>query len=379
MRRIELDRSKPLVQALDGGHTRWHPDAPPIARIREGETVAMDARDGGDVQIRPGTTEAELARYDMNRLHPLTGPFYVEGVEPGDLLEVEIIAVRPGDFAWSRLAPGGGGLMRRSVRDGLLVKWRLENGFARSPDLPGVVIPGAPFIGTIGVAPSRDRLGPIIEREAALVRGGGWALLPSEHNAIPASQEISQQGLRTLPPREFGGNMDIKDICTGSRVSFLAEVPGALLSVGDLHFAQGDGESYGTAIEMDGVVEFRCHVRKAAELNWKPRGPFVETADGSPGRDGRRYLITTGISVEASGENHYMDLNLAAENALDEMVAYLTSERGYSEAQAQVIVSVAGDLRINVVNNPPNPVVSVALPVDIFEDAPATGGPSGGV
>jgi formamidase len=188
-------------------------------------------------------------------------------------------------------------------------------------------------------------------------------------NAIPDEPAIHESGLRTLPPREFGGNLDIKDIAAGSRVAFVANVPGALLSIGDLHFAQGDGESYGTAIEMSGTVEFRCSIRKAADLTWTPRGPVVETPEGSPGRDGRRYLITTGTSVDDADRNGYMDLNLATQNALNEMVRHLTDERGYTEAQAQVIVSVAGDLRINVVNNPPNPVVSVALPLDIFDDA----------
>ena len=366
---IALDRSRPLAQALDGGHTRWHPDTPPLATVRPGDLVTMDARDGGDVQVRPDTTAADLAQYDLNRLHPLTGPFYVEGVEPGDILEVEIMAVRPGDFAWSRLAPGGGGLMRDAVHSDLLVKWRLQNEFARSDDLPGVVIRGAPFVGTIGVAPAQELLARIAEREEALVRAGGWALLPSARNALPAGSEIAKRGLRTLPPREFGGNMDIKDICAGSRVSFVAQVDGALLSLGDLHFAQGDGESYGTAIEMDGVVNFRCQVRKAADLDWTPRSPVIETAEGCPARDARRCMITTGISVDGGGENRYLDLNLAAMNALEEMVRYLMAERGYTQAQAQVIVSVAADLRVNVVNNPPNPVVSVALPLDIFDDA----------
>lgn len=368
---MALDRSRPLQDALDGGHTRWHPDIEPIARIAEGEVVLMDARDGGDVQIGWDTTDADVANYDIDRLHPLTGPFYIEGVEPGDLIEVEIINVSPPDFAWSRVTPGGGGLMRGSVHGALLVKWRLEDGFARSDALPGIAIPAAPFIGTIGVAPSHDRLAPIIEREAALQQAGGWALLPAAKNAVPSTPAIQKTGLRTLPPREFGGNMDIKDIAAGSRVTLVANVPGALLSIGDLHFAQGDGESFGTAIEMGGVVEFRCRVRKEGDVKWTPRGPFIETPAGSVGRDGRRYMITTGVSVDAQDHNGYMDLNLAAQNALDEMAAYLTEERGYTLPQAQIIVSVAGDLRINVVNNPPNPVVSVALPLDIFEAADA--------
>jgi formamidase len=373
VRRVVVDRSRSLQAALDGGHTRWHPDIAPIARIVAGEVVVMDARDGSDVQIGADTTEADLAHYDLDRLHPLTGPFYVEGVEPGDLLEVEIIDITPPTFAWSRVSPGGGGLMRRFVHDSLLVKWRLADGVARSPDLPGVAIRGAPFVGTIGVAPSMERLAAIARREAALRQAGGWALAPDAKNAVPSTTAVQNTGLRTLPPREFGGNMDIKDVCAGGRVSFVADVPGGLLSLGDLHFAQGDGESFGTAIEMAGVVEFRCSVRKAADLKWTPRSPLIETPGVSVARDARRYIITTGVSVDADDHNGYLDLNLAAQNALNEMTAYLTRERGYSEAQAQVLVSVAGDLRINVVNNPPNPLVSVALPLDIFEDSRARG------
>ena len=367
-RRVLLDRTRSLQEALDGGHTRWHPGIPPIAHVDPGEVVVMDARDGGDGQIGWDTTEADVAGYDLDRLHPLTGPFHVSGVEPGDLVEVEILEITAPDFGWSRVSPGGGGLMRDSVRDSLLVKWTLEEGVARSAELPGVAISGAPFIGTIGVAPSLSRLGPIAERERALTDEGGWALLPSPKNAVPRDPEIAATGLRTMPPREFGGNMDIKDIVAGCRVTFTANVAGALLSIGDLHFAQGDGESFGTAIEMDGTVRFRCSVRKSAELRWRPRGPFLETPAGSRARDGRPYLITTGVSVDDQDNNGYLDVGLAAQNALNEMTDYLTGERGYSRAQAQCIVSVAGDLRVNVVNNPPNPVVSVALPLDIFDE-----------
>jgi formamidase len=364
VRRVTLDRSRPLQEALDCGHTRWHPGIPPIARIAQDEVVVADVRDGGDVQIRPDTVEAEL-RYDLDRLHPLTGPFHVEGAEPGDLLEVEIIDVEPPDFGWSRLVPGGGGLMRDHVHDSLLVKWRLEEGVARSPELPGIAVRGAPFVGTIGVAPSPDRLSPTIAREAALREAGGWALMPAAKHAVPDSAAVRETGLRTLPPREFGGNMDIKDIAPGSRVSFVVNVAGGLLSIGDLHFAQGDGESFGTAIEIGGAVTFRCRIRRAG---WRPTGPFVEAASRPDPPAERRWLITTGTSVDAEDRNRYLDLNLAATNALNEMTAYLVGERGLTEPQAQVLISVAADLRVNVVNNPPNPVVSVALPLDVFEE-----------
>jgi formamidase len=368
-RRVVLDRTRSLQDALDAGHTRWHPSVPPIAHVAPGEVVAIDVRDGGDAQVRPDTTEADLADYDIDRLHPLTGPFHVTGVEPGDLLEVEVLEITPPDFGWSRVSPGGGGLMRDSVQEPLLVTWRLEDGVARSAALPGVAIPGAPFIGTIGVAPSPSQLAAIAEREARLADEGGWALLPSPRNAVPREPQIEGEGLRTMPPREFGGNMDVRDLVAGCRVVFTANVAGGLLSIGDLHFAQGDGESFGTAIEMSGTVRFRCGVRKAAETSWRPRAPFFEIPAASS-RDGRPYLITTGVPVDDRDRNGYLDLRLATRNALDEMANYLTRERGYSLAQAHCVVSVAADLRINVVNNPPNPLVSVALPLEIFKEDP---------
>lgn len=368
MRRIELDLSRSLQDARDGGHTRWHPAIEPLIRIAPGEVVRMDARDGGDVQIRSSTAPSEAAGYDMNRLHPLTGPFFVEGVEPGDLLDVEILAVEPGDFAWSRVTPGGGGLMRDDVHDTLLVRWRLEDGVARSEDLPGVAIPASPFIGTIGVAPSHEQLTTIAARERALSEAGGWALHPAPENALPDDADVVAEGLRTLPPREFGGNLDVKEVAAGSTVSLMANVPGGLLSIGDLHFGQGDGESYGSAMEMCGAVVFRCAARNADDLAWTPSMPVIESAPNAAGRDGRRCIITTGTSVDEAGVDHHMDLNLAARNALNEMVDHLVAARGLSRAQAQVLVTVAGDLRINVVNNPPNPIVSVALPLDVFDD-----------
>ena len=131
------------------------------------------------------------------------------------------------------------------------------------------------------------------------------------------------------------------------------DVAGALISLGDLHFAQGDGESYGTAIEMRGTVRIRFELRKWADIRWRPHYPTL-VAGPRPVTQGSTSFVTTGMPVAADGRNKYLDLNTATQRALEEMVGYLVEERGYSQAQAQVIVSVAADLRISVVNNPPN-------------------------
>jgi formamidase len=374
---IKLDQVTPLVTARDVGHTRWHSEVPPLARIAPGDIVAAETRDGGDLQVGPGEPSPEDEQFDLERLHPLTGPFFVEGAAPGDLLSVEILEVEPRSFGWSGVYPGGHGLMGDAVESTLVARWTIEDGVARSPQIPGVAIPGAPFVGTIGVAPSRERGTEFRRREESLARGEGWAMLPSPVHAIPDLDEIAAEGLRTMPPREIGGNLDLKDLSAGSRITLPVDVEGALLSVGDLHFAQGDGESYGTAIEICGRVRFRCAVEKRADGEWRPRFPVIETALGSRARDQRRYLITTGMPIEAETDrNLHLDLNVATRAALEELVAYLMVARGYSREQAQIIVSVAADLRIGVVNNPPNSVVAAALPIDIFEqsDLPASAG-----
>lgn len=356
-----LDRRRPLVEANDIGHTRWHPDIPPIAFIRPGAIVEADVRDGGDRQITLGDT----SHSDINRLHPLTGPFFIEGAEQGDLVRVELLKVWPDDFGWTAVRRNGQGLMRDLVDEDLVITWRIEDGVARSPDLPGIAILGAPFMGIVGVAPSRERLTRIRRREAAVNEAGGWALMPGPEGARPA--HVANEGLRTMAPREIGGNLDVKDLAEGASITLPVDVPGGLLSFGDPHFSQGDGESFGTAIETSARIRFRCQLRKAVKLRWRPTFPFLETTAGSPVRSARAELITTGMSIGEEGGEHYLDVTLAARRALIEMRDHLVQERRLALPQAHILISVAADLRVSVVNNPPTAVAAVALPLDVFE------------
>jgi formamidase len=361
--RIIFDRQRPLASTLDVGHTRWHPEIPPIARLKPGDDVVADVRDGGDAQM----WTAPENRSDINRLHPLTGPFYVTGAEPGDLLTVEILAIEPDDFGWTAIRKSGKGLMRASVEEDFITTWRLAEGVARSADIPGVAIPAAPFLGIVGVAPAPERMKHVKQREAAVNHAGGWALMPGPEGAIPSG--TAEDGLRTMPPREIGGNLDVKDLASGASITLPVDVEGALLSLGDPHFSQGDGESFGTAIEMSARVGFRCRLLKAADLRWRPRFPFIEAPAASTVRRSCPELITTGMSIDEAGRESYLDVALATRQALTEMTSHLVAERGFTLGQAQAIVSVAVDLRISVVNNPPTIVVTAALPLDIFETA----------
>ena len=193
----------------------------------------------------------------------------------------------------------------------------------------------------------------ITARETLLVSSGFAVLAPDPSSAFPSGGATADSGLRTAPPRETGGNIDIKQLTAGSVVTLPVDVPGALFSAGDCHFAQGDGEVTGTAIEITGKVRLRFSVVKPAEQLWQPRFPTFEYRE-EPTRIARRYIGTTGIPVNSDGQNGYLDLTMAAEEAVREMIACLVGTRGLTRAQAYVLVSVAGDLRISECVDVPN-------------------------
>lgn len=363
--RVEFDESTPLRYG-GVGHNRWHPDIPPIATVTPGEVVVLRTREGSDAQIGP--EGGDFTAIDTDVIHTLTGPLYVEGAEPGDLLRVEVVSIEPDHTGITAVWPGSGfGMLPDDFDEPLLVHWRISEGVARSPDLPGVTIKGAPFLGIMGVAPSNKRLAQVTAREAALSAAGYAVLLPDARSGFPGGVP-AVDGLRTAPPREIGGNLDVRQLTAGSVLTLPVDVPGALFSAGDAHFAQGDGEVTGTAIEITATARLRFEVVKSADVRWRPRYPSFEYAE-PPRAAARRWIGTTGIPLSPAGENGYLDLTLCAREALREMIGYLSSVHGLTRAQAYVLISVAGDLRISEGVDVPNPVVSVHLPLDVFDDA----------
>jgi len=366
---IELD-SQPLHVARDIGHNRWHPDIPPIAAIEVGREVRIDVRDGGDFQLNPETGDVpDYDKLHWELLHPLTGPFYVQGVEPGDLVDVEVLDIQDVGWGFTWDVPNHTGVVRGLTDDSksLLVHWVMEDGYARAPQLPGVKIPENCMLGTIGVAPSHEQLEQITAREQASIDQGFPGAPPTADYAVPDDPAIAETGLRTIPGREIGGNIDVKDIEKGATVTFVANVDGALLSIGDPHFSMGDGESYCTSLEMPAKVTFRvARVRKAADVEWTPPSPVIYHP--SPRlRDNRPFFITTGLPLSPEGEQLFNDVEQATRNALEAMCDYLEKERGFTREQAHVIVSVAADVRESLINSWPTCTVTVALPLDIFE------------
>jgi formamidase len=333
-------------------HNRWHPDLEPIARVAPGEEITLETRDGLDGQLDRTSTAADLAALRFGRSHPLTGPVFVVGAEPGDLLEVEILGYEVPDFGITAFLPDAG-FLADVFPYPYLVVWELAGGYARSADLPGVAIPADPFAGVLGVAPSLASLERIRAREAGL----GAPDAPED-----ARPQEAKDGLRTIPPRENGGNLDVRQLVAGSKLFLPVDVDGALFSAGDLHYAQGDGEVCISAIEIDGAVTLRFGLRKSPR--WLPRFAAFET----PAVMQRRSIATTGISIADDGTNAPLDLNLAARRALLELIDYLEAQRGLTRDAAYILCSVAADLRISEVVDSPNALVSAMLPLDVFEN-----------
>ena len=368
MKSIRIDRSRRLRDDPGTGHNRWHPDIAPILEAVPGEEVLLETRDASDGQVRPDTVFADLATHDRKAGHPLTGPVFVAGARPGDLLEIEFVDITAQRYGWTVIRPGAGFL--RDVFDAsFLAHWHVEDGFARSAQIPGVRIPEGVFMGTAGVAPSHEQLVRWTAREADVVRRGGIALPPDAQDAVPALEPIASTGLRTMPPRENGGNADIKQLTRGAKLQIPVNVEGALFSLGDAHYAQGDSECCITAIEMgaSAVVRFNVLPGEARRRGMRfPRfshpGYFLPPKWAAP----YDFIATTGLPIREDGTQECEDLTLAARNALLEMILLL-GEHGFTREQAYVICSLAVDLRISNAVDLPNVTVSALLPRAIFE------------
>src|SRR6266705_763710 len=368
MKSVEIDRAKRLKDQPTTGHNRFHPDVPPIVVVEEGEEVVLETRDGVDGQLGPATTEADMAGMEAGAIHPLTGPLLVKGAQPGDALEIEFLDIVPQPHAFTAIVPGLG-FLRDVFTTPFLVHWQIRDGWATSPKLPGVRIPGAPFMGVSGVAPSAAQVRAWTARENALLARGGFVFPPDATGAVPSRGQVATEGIRTLPPRENGGNFDVKQLTKGSKLLLPVAVEGALFSTGDGHFAQGDGEVCVTAVEMGAtcVARFRVHRGEAARrgIRW-PRFTrsdyFIDPRFAAP----QRFTATMGMPVDDQGVNQGENLNTACRSALLNMIALL-QERGFTREQAYVICSVAVDLRISNVVDVPNYVVSALLPEDIFQ------------
>jgi formamidase len=239
----------------------------------------------------------------------------------------------------------------------------------------------------VTVLPGPDAQRAMLAREAALAAAGGAVNLPNSTHAVPAAlcgpEGVKRdECLRTAPPREHGGNMDIRYHGVGVTIYLPCYVAGCGLALGDVHFAQGDGEVSGTAIEMDADVTVTTRlIEDGPNLS---RGPHYEGPARLLDIPSRRFYATTGFPLKNVGEvppdmaylasakiadleNLSKDISLAARNALLEMIDYMVDTHGLTRQQAYLVASVAVDLRISQLVDAPNVGVTAILPLDIFE------------
>src|SRR5687767_3800581 len=382
-----------VVVAKEGSHcsddpncfNRYHPNIKPVARASPGQVVVIQTRDAFDSNLNLESTAEDVTALDLNLVHPMTGPIFIEGSVRGDVLAVTLLDIEPDQYGYTVIVPGFG-FLRDRFPNPYIVNWKLDRVAAISDQIPNVRVPIAAFMGSVGVLPGDPETDTFLKRETELASAGGAALPPQPIGALPANicgPEGSDKDrcLRTIPPRENGGNMDVKQMQVGTTLLLPCFVDGCGLFVGDVHFAQGDGEVSGTAIEMGARVTVRVDVRKGggadiqqphfegdAQLKTIAPSSFYATV-GLPLKDaGDVPIYVTYIDGEKIGPltNLSEDLTLAARNALIEMIDYMVREHGLTPEQAYVVASVAADLRTSQVVDVPNFIVSAFLPLEIF-------------
>jgi acetamidase/formamidase len=300
-------------------HYKWDKANPPAVEIDPGDVVHFDAEEVTSQQIKKGDPAVKLTQLDFDRIYPLGGPVYVKGAEPGDVLEVEILDLKPGEWGWAGLIPGLG-LLAADFPEPYIRYFDL--GDRETAELrKDIQIPLAPFCGTMGVA--TDQEGPI----------------------------------DVLPPTKGAGNVDTRHLTAGTKLYLPVYVDGGLFSAGDCHGAQGDGEVCVTGIECPMTFSLRFGVIKGGQMRpWSyhfvtPAGPL------QPKSDARGYYAVTALGP---------DLMENAQNAVRDTVGWLVKEKGLSREDAYVLCSLAGDLRISQIVDQPNWGVSFYLALSVF-------------
>ena len=366
---------------------RLHPEIPMIAKADPGERIVFVGRDAFDLTLDPDqfSSAKAIPREGVGIVHALTGPVFIKGARAGDVLAVTIEAIEPADVGWTEAGPFGFAGDQFGTEKRFIV-WRINDDYAVSDALPGVRIPNASFPGVVTTLPGDALLSKVLERETQLLESGGAVLNPDPDEAKPAllcgiEGTNPSECLRTIPPREHGGNMDIRYITTGTTVYLPCYIDGCGLAVGDFHYAQGDGEVAGTAIEMGGRMTVTARV--AEDPPNLSHGPHFEGPASVLRIPSERFYAVTGFPLKekdsvpadfayldspkiAGLSNLSGDINLAARNALDAMIDYITSKYGYDRPQAYMIASIAVDMRIGQLVDVPNVGVTAVLPLDIF-------------
>jgi acetamidase/formamidase len=288
-------------------HDRWNRDLPPQLEVNPGDVVKFDCFDSSGGQLGKSSTVADFLKIDRNKIHTLTGPVAIKGAKPGDTLRVDIVNIQLRGWGWTSIVSGLGFLPDRFPNPFLFI-WQFDE--ESTDSLSPAVVPLRPFCGVMGVAPA-------------------------------ASGEM-----RTRPPGEFGGNMDVKDLVAGSTLYLPVFNEGALFSLGDVHAAQGDGEICINGIECPALITVRFTLLKDTRLP----APMCETTQRNRGSSGEWIMVESDKDPLA-----------AARRAVNRMIDFLVKNWQLSPEHAYLLCSVAMDLRIHQVVNAPLITVGASL------------------
>lgn len=364
---------------------RYHPAIKPVARAKPGDLIVVHTRDALDSNLNINSKPKDVTAIDVNLIHPMTGPIYIEGAKRGDVLAVKLIDINPNEYGYTTIIPGFG-FLPDMYTEPFVANWKLNRREAVSAEVPGVRIPMNGFMGSVGVMPGEAEVDKWLARETQLGKAGGVALPPEPTGARPADicgPNGSHKGkcLRTIPPRENGGNMDVKQMVEGTTLLLPCFVDGCGFFIGDVHYAQGDGEVAGTAIEMGAIVTVQTEIRKGMASIVKQ--PHFEGGSQLKKLEPDSFHATVGYPLKNAGEvppqwtyldsakikpltNLSNDVTLAARNSLIQMLDWLQATKGLTKEQAFVVTSVACDLRISNVVDVPNYAVTTICPTEIF-------------
>jgi acetamidase/formamidase len=289
-------------------HNRFSRAIEPVLRVPSGAVIEAYTKEATDRQLTLESTAEDVPGIASDPIHPLTGPVYVEGAEPGDILAVTLHHLEVRGWAWTGVFPGFG-FLADEFTEPYLKTFAIAPGATEVAFTDRITIPLRPFPGVMGVAPATDSM------------------------------------LVTIPPRENGGNMDNRHMIAGTTVYFPVFVEGALFSIGDTHAAQGDGEVSGTAVEAPMRIIYEVRVIKGGRDIQEPQ---YETDD---------YYAVTAYATT---------IDEAARKATRYMIAYLVEEHGLDRTEAYVLCSLAGDLKISETVDVPNMLVSMHMPKDVL-------------
>ncbi|MEN8788881.1 MAG: acetamidase/formamidase family protein [Flavobacteriaceae bacterium] len=293
----------------DHTHNKFSSAISPVIKVPDGSVIEVFTHEATGGQLSFESTEEDMHNVDMNKVHTLTGPVYVEGAEPGDVLAVELLDLEPGDWGWTGLAPDFGFLANEEEKS-LFKTYKLNKEDYSVEFADGIRIPLKPFPGVMGVAPP------------------------------------TQEMLNTIPPRANGGNMDDPHMVKGVTVYFPVFVKGALFSIGDTHAVQGLGEVCGTAVECPMRIRYRLSLRRDMSIS-------------EPQYESDSYYATTGYGTT---------LDEAAQKATSYMVEHLVNSRAMNWEEAYMLCSLAADLKIAEVVDLPHVLVTMHLPKSIFTE-----------